>query len=417
MRLHFVGSREDHVSVTALRGLQELGCTTSVVDSGASVESNAIAVFGVEKLPKDRYLRLAKHRMEQEGITIPAWARDTPFCVAVSASALAQYPHGLKVALSHMAQNYADWGPWMRTPDAPWFPRWKGSPHESFAAWKSEAVQAVSSVPCAEKLVHRLSPIFKPTSVDGIKRLVVTGYALFNKPHTDVADLILPDKKRSVVAGLGDIVHDAGVEDIRFIVPRADLLRAELRDHFHPFMFVGVSEVAGFVKGSIESLRIFGKEHAHARTDAEIAASLDRSAGVIEREIVDSVSESTGKALVPTTWSEYIGPFLPDAQRLAEKHIDVAHKIYRERVHTRPSYASLHEWNPERGLKRTLSNNTFYIAEAMYLKENPDVAVVNCEFADTFWKGLEPVLEREVWGDFRPLIGMVPMALRQPWSY
>jgi len=226
----------------------------------------------------------------------------------------------------------------------------------------------------------------------------------------------VPDKKRQVVMGLGDIVHDAAAQEVRFVVPRSDLLRRELRDHFHPVMFEDVSRIDS-IKGSIESLRIFGKEHAHARSDDEIGMSLNRSGDVIEREIVQPISKSTGKQLVPTTWSDYIGPFLADAERVALRYVDVAEKIYLERVSTRPSYASLHEWDPARGLKRTISNNIFYIAEAMYLKEHPEVAVVNCEFADTFWKGLEPVLEKEVWGSFRPLIGMVPVPLRQPWSY
>lgn len=416
MKLRFVGHSADAISLVALKQLAELGFPTSTLEGGAFAGAQEVAVFGVETLRKRRYLRVAKHRMEQEGIAVPPWAGTTPFCVAISASAMSAYPHGLKHALSNMANNYTNWGPWMRYPDAPWYPAWKGEPPEAFGSWKADALSAVRSVSSAERLLHRLKPIFPPTACEKIEKIIVTGCALFNKPHTDVADLIVPDKKRQVVTGLGDIVHDAAVEEVRFVVPRSDLLRRELRDHFHPFMFEDVSRISS-IKGSVESLRIFGKQHAHARSDDEIRMSLNRSGDVIEREIVQPVAQSTGKQLVPITWSDYIGHFLADAERVALRYVDVAEKIYLERVRTRPSYASLHEWDPARGLKRTISNNIFYIAEAMYLKEHPEVAVVNCEFADTFWKGLERVLEKEVWGSFRPLIGMVPMPLRQPWSY
>jgi hypothetical protein len=183
-------------------------------------------------------------------------------------------------------------------------------------------------------------------------------------------------------------------------------------------MFMGLKEVEQQVKYQLGTgARLFGKAHAHARTDAEVRAALDQSGEMVRRDIIGAVETNLDASIKACSWTDYIGPYIDAAHAVAQRHRDVAERIYTERVRTRPSYASLHAIDPGRGLRRTIANNVFYIAEAMYLRDNPDTAVVNFEYADTFWKGLEDILAKEVWGEWRPFVGMVRQDARQPWGY
>ncbi len=418
MRLFFTAHAHDSVALRALKLLGGDGHDISVLQPGAMATKSSIALFSVEQEVRNRFLRLSPYRMAQEGVAVPPWASETPFVVAISSVSAVRYPDGFRSALRDMAKVYGTWEPWMKRPVAPWNPAWHTSAHDGFAQWIGRARDAFPNESCAKRLGYRLAPIFPVKEEREIRKLVVTGCALFNKPHTDVVDTMSPEKRLEVVRGLESIVSDSGVNDVRFVVPRSDLLRSEFREHFHPFIFMDVADVSAHLgSGLVGTARLLGASHFHARSDAEVALALNRSGDALVRDVVVPLAESTGVPIVPVSWSDYIGKYVVDAMGIVSKHRAVAEEIYLERVRTRPSYASLHSLDPERGLKRTLSNNVFYVAEAMFLRDNPDVAVVNCEFADTFWKGLEDVLSREVWGDFRPYIGMVPEPVRQPWGY
>lgn len=417
MRVLFTAHRDDAIGCTALRLLEHSGYPTHVIENGTSPPPHCIGLFGVEKEVRNRYLRLPPHRMPQEGIDIPEWGKDLPFLVAISGGASRKedmFHPGLRSALQDMAHQYENWGPWMKD-DAPWRPNWSRGKHERFGEWRARAGGVVDST-CYERLTHRLKPVFDIKDAPDIRRLVITGCALFNAPHTDVVDTIAPEKRGHVIEQFDAVIHDSCAEDVQFIVPRSDLLCDMLREHFHIFMFMSIDDVAKHLVVKMHSsARLLG--HTHARSDAEIAAALERSAEGITREIVRPLQASSHSPVRAIPWTGYIGPYLSKAQEIAQRHRETAEKVYQHRVSTRPSYASLHKLDPARGLARTIANNVFYIAEAMYLKDNPDTAVVNCEFEDAFWKGLEQVLEKEVWGDFRPFIGMVPESARQPWGY
>ena len=419
MKTLFVAHAGDAVGCLALRRLSGCGEKTMLLQNGQSAPPTAICIFGFEGDVRNRFLRLSGNRMEEEGIVAPEWCKPNPFLVAVSAPNARVNPRGLEVALLEMATRYEKWGSWMKRPEAPWNPDWRdGKPHESFASWHAKAEGVLNGTPAVERLLHRVAPIFQSQGVAQVTQLVVTGCALFNKPHTDVVDALPKEKKRMVLDTLAPVLQESGVMDIRFIVPRGDLVCEVLRDHFHPFMFMGLGEVGAHLGTAIGHMpRLFGAEHSHARSDAEVARALDRSGDGLVREIVEPLCAESGTDVKETTWTGYIGNYIGHAHTLALKYQSVAEEIYMERVETRPSYQSLHKIDPVRGLRRTIANNVFYIAEAMYLRDNPGTAVINCEYADTFWKGLEPVLEKEVWGSFRPLIGMVPEPARQPWSY
>lgn len=420
MDLVFVALESDTLACRSLELLSGYGRTLRVTGRNDTIEPHSIALFSVEQATRNKFLRLSAHRMPEEEIRVPEWAAHLPFTVAINTrNCESDRFNGLSVALRTMAEEYKSWGPWMRSPEAPWRPNWKGGKkHGGFDAWRAKAKAAAGDAACIERLRHRLSPIFVPRGVEEIRTLIVTGCALFNQPHTDVISVLPRSKVRTVVRTLEHIVAESGVSDVRFVVPRGDLLREEFRDHFHPFIFMSIEDAekrSGKKFGAFS--RILGKAHAHARSDVEISSALDLSAEALIREIVRPLSEKTGVAIAGVSWTDYIGPYIERGHALAEKYRAFAEAIYRERVRTRPSYASLHAIDPERGLRRTISNNAFYIAEAMFLKENPTVAIVNCEFADTFWKGLEQVLTDDVWGEFRPFIGMVPESARQPWGY
>lgn len=418
MRVSFAAHADDAVAMTALRylsGARE-NYPTQMLTGTEPASASTICLFSVEGLLRNRFLRLPGHRTE-ENISVPVWCRSVPFRVAISAPNARANPAGLRIALSNMAADYRRWGPWMRSPDAPWNPEWSdGVKHPAFELWRAQARAALNGVPTFEKLMHRVQPVFETNALD-ISRLVITGCALFNRPHTDVVNVIPKDKQRVVVETLASVVHDAGVDDVQFVVPRADLVRSELRDHFHPFMFMSVADAERSLGHSLRYARIFGERHARARSDAQVAEALECSGDALVRDIVAPLQEECGIPVRAITWSDYIGPYLAEACMLAERYRSEAEAIYMARVSTRPSYASLHKLDPVRGLRRTIANNAFYLAEARYLERHAHTAVINCEFEDAFWRGLEPAIEREIWGSFRPLIGMVPLPARQPWGY
>lgn len=417
MKLSFVAYRSDSIAVRALESLTSY--STRIIECGVEPPEHSIGLFSVPKIRRDRFLRLATYRMEQEGITVPAWASELPFLVAINAELAQARRHDLAHALHTMAKEYQKWESWMMKPEAPWNPGWQhGGPHLLFEPWRQRVADMFGNPQPIAKLACRLRPVFPINTGTEVERLVITGCALFNQPHTDVTDTIPEVKRRDIVRMLGDFVLESGIRDVSFIVPGSDLLVGELRDHFHPFIFSSLEDVARHTPhGGHASARLFGAAHAHARSDAEIARALERSGDALVKAIAEPIGAITGVPIRCISWTQYIGEHITKASDIAHRHRSVAESVYLERVRTRTSYQSLHKLDPERGLKRTVANNIFYLAEAMYLKANPETAVMNCEFADTFWTGLEQILEQEVWGAFRPFIGMVPEEVRQPWGY
>lgn len=416
MKLHFVADAEDQDAQRVAAILVQNGYHVSNRGEDTPVP-HMIGLFGSEGPRFKGFLRLARHRMAQEEISTPPWASRMPFLVAINKHKHVCGSRRFKYAVLDMAKMYETWGPWMQTPQAPWVPCWKNDePHENFASWRMSVSEALGNISAQARLVHRISPIFSNDELH-VKQLVVTGCALFNRPHTDVVQTLPLGKRKVVVNNLTTIIRDSGIEDVRFVVPGADILQIA-RDQFHPFMFMSIDEVERHVGYPIgHAGRILGADHCHVRSDAEVAQVLEVSAQALIREIVDPLSVSLKFTINPISWSEYVGEYIARARTIVEAHRVDAEDIYLERVKTRPSYGSLHAIDPDRGLRRTLANNIFYIAEALYLHEHRETAVINCEFADTFWRGLEEVLATEIWGTWRPFIGMVPETARQPWSY
>ena len=415
----FVAHRDDIVAQRALCILCGMGYQTQCIVSEDSVPASAIGLFGSSGKFRNQHLRLSAHSLREEGFELPAWASSLVFLVAVNNKARGGTYHttNFRDALKMMAEYYASWNPYMRKPDAPWIPHWhRGAPHEAFPVWKARARRAVGEMSVYDRLSYQLSPIFCVKSDIHIDRVLITGCALFNKPHTDVVDTIPRGKRDEIVRILASILHDSGLQKAEFIVPGPDLLDARLRQHFHPFVFESIASVEKHLGPSVgNSLRLYG--HTHARSDEEICRALEASATCIRTEIIQATSQISGVSIQACSWTECVGPYLDRAYALACKYQKVAEQIYDARVRTRPSYASLHAIDPARGLERTIANNVLYIAEAYCLRDNPTTAIVNCEFGDTFWKGLEAVLALEIWGDWRPFIGMVDSAARQPWGY
>jgi hypothetical protein len=418
MQPSFAALEYDDVALAALRFLGNQGCGTKVLTPEECLPAKAVGLFGTSTELRNKFLRMSKHRFAQEGIDPPATWSTHPFLVAIHDSARIEFPR-YRYALRQLADMYRSWGPWMLSPDAPWDPRWKdGEPHPDFSSWRDCALASLSSVTASEKLQHRLQPIFPVGDSQEVSELVVTGCALFNKPHTDVIAKIPAGKCALVQETLAAVIAESEVRNVRFVVPRGDLMSPILREHFHLFMFMSLEE-AGKHAGQKFAVynRILGEAHVHARSDSEIVEALEASALAVKRDLIGPLSVSSGVPVQGVSWTDYVGTYFDEAYAIALRHASVAESIYLERVRTRPSYASLHKIDPAAGLRRTIANNVFYIAEALYLRDNPGTAIVNCEFADTFWKGLEGVLEAEVWGSWRPFIGMVPKAARQPWGY
>lgn len=416
MDLVFTASERDATAQRALMILRRLGHQTATFDTEGVPNRTHIALFGSDAQFRNSFLRLATHRMRSEGFALPEWASNMPFVVAVN-SASQTSSREFSQALKNLATQFAAWEPWMRHTDAPWEPRWHEGQHEAFPSWRASATETLPTRSIYARLSTRLSPVFKTGNNLDIGRVLITGCALFNAPHTDVVAEI-PERTRSrIVQGLGTLVAEIGCP-VDFIVPGPELLDGRLRDHFHPFVFMAVPDVEKQLSTQLGSrARLFGHAHWHERSDAEIAAALSASREGLVRGVVEPLAHNAAQPVIAKAWFDIIGPYLEMATRLAETHRTLAERIYLKRVETRPSYKSLHDMDPTRGLRRTLANNVFYFAEALFLRDNPDVAIVNCEHEDTFWVGLEDALHNDVWGTWRPFIGMVPKHLRQPWGY
>jgi hypothetical protein len=412
----FTASADDVVAQRALAVLHQLGQKTYTFCAPQGPERTHIALFGSDAPFRNSFLRLATHRMRSEGFQLPEWASEMPFVVAVNAK-IHWVSTDFRQALKNLAVQFASWEPWMRHTDAPWDPRWHQGVHDAFPDWRERAIETVPTPSVRSRLETRLAPVFRTTSTHAIERVLITGCALFNAPHTDVV-AELPERTRNrVVQGLGTLLSEIDCPT-DFIVPGPELLDAHLREHFHPFIFMAVPEVEKQLGTQLTGrARLFGRSQWHARSDDEIAQALTASREGLVRDVVQPLAERSGRPVIARAWIDIIEPYLDMAYRLAGEYDYLAERIYQKRVQSRPSYKSLHDMDPARGLRRTLANNVFYIAEALYLSEHPEVAIINCEHEDTFWLGLEEALSKSIWGDWRPLIGMVPKPLRQPWGY
>ncbi len=413
----FTAAPDDAAAQRALAVLHQLGHKTYTFCPPQRPHQTHIGLFGSTGAFRNSFLRLATHRMRAEGFELPAWADGMPFLVAVNEVSTRSVSIPLRHALKNLAEQFASWEPWMKDADAPWHPTWHAGVHEAFPAWRTKAADTVPAPAVRTRLEKRLAPVFKTNDSRPIERVLVTGCALFNAPHTDVVAEI-PERKRSTVVGmLGTLFTELGCP-VDFIVPGPELLDARLRDHFHPFMFMSVPDVEKHLGSQLwGSARLGGRDQWHARSDAEIAHALEASRDGLIRDVVEPLAHRSQAAVVARPWLDVIDPYLEMASRIAGEHWHVAERIYKKRVETRPSYKSLHDIDPARGLRRTVANNVFYIAEALYLSEHPEVAIVNCEHEDTFWLGLEELLSKLVWDTWRPFIGMVPKPIRQPWGY
>lgn len=412
----FTAATDDATAQRALAILHTLGYKTRTFCEPELPRATEIGLFGSTRKFRNSFLRLATHRMRMEGFDLPHWSSHMPFVVAVNAEATSMSVR-FRHALKNLATQFAGWEPWMRDTEAPWNPQWHAGVHEAFPSWRERATQALPPSDVRARLAARSAPVFETSSTHPIERVLITGCALFNAPHTDVVAEIPCRMKKRVTAGLRTLLAEIDCP-ADFIVPGPELLDERLRDHFHPFMFMAVSDVEKQLSTQLTtSARLFGRSHWHARSDAEIAQALSASRDGLIRDVVEPLAHSSEHSVDARAWIDIIDPYLDMASRLAHDNRAVAERIYAKRVETRPSYKSLHDMDPARGLQRTIANNVFYIAEALYLSEHPEVAIINCEHEATFWLGLEEVLRKEIWGDWRPMIGMVPKPLRQPWGY
>ena len=415
----FVTSQGDALAAAAMRGLPFARRVTQL-PIGQCAAPGTIAVFTAElkegQRKKRRLLFMCPHKFDHRGIEVPRWAKTTPLQVAIHPEAYSRDRRmGLADALKQVEKTYTTWNPWVEA--APWNPKWThGDAPLEFLTWQERAQELIPPPTMEYRVAKHLTPVFRASPLPESPTLMVIGCAAFNRPHTDVVDQLLPQKMQAVVSGLIALVKNNSFKKIQVVVARSDILAHQiLRDHLHPFIFTSVADAEAMLgKSFTETTRLWGREH--RRSDAEIGQAFDESASAMRRQLVEPLSAKVPIPVEEISWVDMLLPYLSEASALTMQHQSLLEDIYLERVKTRLSYATLHAVDPRAGLKRTMGNAVLYVAEAMYLRDNPDCVVGNCEVLDTYWKGLTPIL-MPIWNERVPYIGMMQEQYRQPWGY
>lgn len=418
MQVQFAAHADDSVAMEAVHLLRQKGIPVQVLMSGGTTTPTAIALFSTPSnihFPS-RFLRVAAHRLRKEDIAVPAWAMVTPFRVALNPRApIAKYPRDFWEALQQVIQGYDDWHPSQRV-DAPWHVMWQHTKPASFNTWRAQAAEVVPLVSGDEWMAPHLIPIFKADNAPR-RVLIISSCCVFNYWHTDVVDSLEPTKAAAIVGALAPLIEDGQFDEVKVMLPGGDTLRHPvLRAHLHPFIYESMDVAERVLGTSIpDSMRLWGRRH--KRSADEIAEALEASRAAVDRDVVDPLRARVSIPISSVTWAGLLGDYIDEAHAHARKHAAFVRHMYESWIITGLAASTLHKFDPQRGFERAMANATMYLAQAKHLQDNPDHMVANCEQGEVYWRALEPVIATEVWGTFRPLIGMIDPRARPPWGY
>lgn len=402
MDILFVARQSDALAVRAIALLASYGLPAALEGEAAHYPTNLkVRLHTIEnhKRGLKGYLRVVPYKYTRE--------IEQPFQVAIYNRADLDPKHPrfpiaharLRDALLELARSYRSWHP--MDDAAPWRPSWhrlpKGDQPSAFQAWRNAAENYLPTYTPTEYLRYVVPPLFSINRQQQFSEVLILGCASFNREHTGVVKELVPHKAQAAVDGLARIVQAGTFEKATFILPGEDLLSPELRTHLHPFIFDTNA------------------------SDDERAEAFREGGMAIRKSVVAPLQQHVPTPITEASWTTLLGPYLPEARLLtrSDQGITLARSIYDERVRTRPSYASLDALDPARNFERTLGNIDMYLAVAYYLQDHPECAAISCEFADTYWQGLAPLLMTAVWKrmDGLPFVALVPPSARQPWGY
>jgi hypothetical protein len=354
---------------------------------------------------------------------VPDWVVPTPFRVA-----LRNGSHGcFDEAIRRMGLNYSLWTP-ARAP-APWrVESGEGSNYTAeMTAWTELMQQCyVASMPeVLTSFTHDIIGGMKAAEHaldvgDGQVRVVVMGCAPFNGPHTDVTTSFLDRKLQAVRQQVGGLLE--GLQTWSF---SAEMLLVDgefitgheaLRASMHPFFWEDVSTLETALGRKLSNPpRLVGGMG--KRNDEQVAQALDVGHHAMQTQIVDHI-----RGLDSTTWLELIpSGYFDQGWKMAmedEATRRLIRKIYFARVKVHEWYRTVQDiMGEDRGLLRTAGNVAIYLAIGMWVRDNPNVLLIDTEVDDQFWRECLPVL-KQIWGDdYRPFIASVDRTARQPWTY
>jgi hypothetical protein len=430
--LLFCAHEGDICAGQALSILERAGYDVRLLSDGQTAPPSAVAVFSLARgvVMPGVHLRLAAYYLEEEA---PQWARNTPFLVGVKDMNLGDPKTRRRPeAILDMARRYEAWLPGVQsTGRTPWWP----NPNDTgpmrlqyprlFEVWAKKAREAVETT-LADILTGNLETVFGGTQAihraqeHGKPRLLITFCAVFNKPHTDIAERIESAKAAAVRSSLIRLLDDVApwISEAIFIIPGRDFIDEPLRQTLHPFFWPSLEELERALGQRLRG-RLWGKNG--RRSDQEVAAALDYGYDLFLREIALPVKNSTQVKVSFTTWTEFFGQdLINQAWEIAKAHREVAERIYRGRVQTREWYRTVARVDKmagsQSGLARTIANNAAYLVSALHSANHPGDLEIDFEVDRQFWDELSHVLS-ENWGDNEPYIGIAPASCRQPWAY
>lgn len=404
--------------------------TLREIGDDETAHSRQIAIYTCDDYADwpNRHLRMPPFQVEAE---LPAWARATPFTVAVKRRSVeATGRSTLPSALQGLIKEYHRWVPG-GTRKTPWN---VGSPNsdpsdetqKAIADWTMR-VSRVYEPNLGDMLSQHLQPIFDDcvgsVAASTERRLVVMGCAPFNDPHTDIAQGLVEEKADRARRYFETLIREAApwLSEVVFLGVGADFVRhPALKASLHPFFWPSIASLEELLgKRFGPGARICGRTG--ERTDDEVGEVLEYGFRMMERELVAPLRKQMDFPIEMARWTDLIDvgyfDWAYELTRTDDAIRQIINQIYQDRVEARPWYKTVEDaLGSAAGISRTRGNVAVYLATAKWMRDNPAAVSVDTEVDGQFWRELTSPVE-EIWGDGMPYIGHVPPAVRQPWGY
>jgi hypothetical protein len=261
-----------------------------------------------------------------------------------------------------------------------------------------------------------------------LPKIAIMACAMFDKPHTDIARAILPEKRDLFVQAVVEIVrlshkHISGLE---FVVPSSDFgSHPVLSDTLHPFFFRSLAEINGIMGTDLGAeCRVYG--NTGERSMDEIASVMSHNHNLFNTEMLPHLMvalkrEGIEIPISSVTWSQYLGgtSTIDWAYQQVQECRDELKELYDYRVANFAWWKTVHEvLGEEVGMRRLLANAALYLAYVRFLGDNPSYITLDAEVDGIYWKMLQDILSSYTANGLAELsyIGRLPYGC-QPWTY
>lgn len=448
MKAHLV-TRSSDATARLVALLASIGITLHLLQEGEEAPPRSVALYaatpGLDGWP-NHHVRMPPFQMETPP---PVWARSTPFAIAVRESSISSYlafkqkealgekwkpePRHLLTlpdSLKQVVDQYEAWVPG-RTPATPWHiggcRALSDETRSGLDAWLVW-VERVYTPNLVDNVFARLSPICgDDRSLEraletggGRCRVLVMACPSSNKAHTDSATQFVREKlvnAHEEFVALFDSIRPWVSGEIQFMVPGGDFVsHSVLKSCLHPFYWPAVAIIEERLGRTFTETDLRSDQNLGERSDQQVGASLEQAFNLANRKIVSRLSGT-----VACHWQDVVPwHYFDEALQLVRDEPELqllVDRAYSEKVAKFASYQAIDRvMGGPVGRLRAAGNTGLYVGFALFLRDNPDVIVIDAEVDPEWWRRLDPYLSK-IWGDHRPFIGAVTPRARQHWTY